>query len=316
MSLGAYFLRRIVSLIPFTFGLSIVVFLLWALTPIDPVDGIAGLDPSLQMAKDDIAASLGLNKSLFERYTDWAIPMFTQLDFGTSWLSGAPVVDHVIPYIPITVTLFGIGFFFSIIISTVLGVLAAVNHRTIFDQFVLFATLIGFSFPSFALALILIFAVQNSLGILTIYLTANQETVWDNMPAIIMLEIVLIIGGIAFSTRLIRSQMLNVLNQNYIRTARAKGLPERSVVYVHALRNALIPFITVIALSLPGIISGAATIEIVFNIPGVGRSLLSAALGFDIPVVLAVTMFFGILSIFMLVVADIAYGIVDPKIQF
>ncbi len=319
MSLGMYFIRRILSLIPFTIGISILIFFLFAITPIDPVNSVAGLDPNLQRNRERIAESWGLNDPIIKRYWDWAFPMFTQLDFGESWTSsGVPVTEKFVPFVGNTVFLFGIAFLLSLIVSTILGIIAATNHNSVFDQMTLFLTLVGFSVPNFVLALVLQISIidWSNASIRPIFLTTSGTEIWQEWPAVITAEVTMLVGGTAFSTRLVRSQMLNVLRQNYIRTARAKGLPERTVVYGHALRNALLPFVTVIALSLPGILSGSAIIERVFNFPGVGRQLIKAALEFDLPTVLAVNMFFGTLSVFMLIVADIAYGIVDPRIKF
>jgi len=319
MSLGMYFIRRIFSLIPFTIGISVLIFFMFALTPIDPVNSVAGLDPGLQKNRDRIAASWGLDKPIPVRYWNWAYPMFTRLDFGESWTSkGVPVTDKFVPYVGNTAWLFGINFILSLIFATVLGIVASTNHNSVFDQITLFMTLVGFSVPNFVLGLVIQQSVASwsNQKISAIFYTAGGKSLWENWPAIIAAELTMLVGGVAFTTRLVRSQMLNVLRQNYIRTARAKGLTERTVIYGHALRNALLPFVTVIALSLPGILSGSAIIEQVFNFPGVGRSLIRAALAFDMPTVLAVNMFFGTLSIFMLIIADIAYGVVDPRIKF
>lgn len=318
MSLFMYFLRRTISLIPLTIGISMLTFFLFAITPIDPVNSVAGLDPNLQKNRDKIAEKWGLNDPIYVRYWNWAWPMFSQLDFGQSWISSTPVTDEFVPYIGNTVFLFGIAFLLSLAVSTVLGIIAATNHNSVFDQSTLFATLVGFSIPNFVLGLVLILGVSQWTDgrVIAIWYDIDQEGILSQWPVIIVAELTMLVSSTAFSTRLVRSQMLNVLRENYIRTARAKGLSERSVIYKHALRNALLPFVTVIALSLPGVLSGSAIIERVFNFPGVGRQLIIAALLFDLPVVLAVNMFFGVLSIFMLVVADIVYGLVDPRIRF
>lgn len=327
MSLASYFVRRVISLIPLLIGISMLSFFLFAITPIDPVNSVAGLDPNMQKQRDRIAKEWGLNKPLYVRYWEWAWPMFTRLDFGNSWMGDTPVTDSFFPFVSKTVFLFGIAFLLSLTVSTVLGIISATNRNSVFDQSILFSTLVGFSIPQFVLGIIFIVAVlaatssqlAANLGMkptLAIFQSFKSQALSDNVGAIVVAEITMLIGGTAFSTRLVRSQMLNVLSQNYIRTARAKGLSERVVIYKHALRNALLPFVTVIALSLPGILSGGAIIERVFNYPGVGRQLIDAATKFDLPIVLASNMFFGTLSIFMLLVADIVYGLVDPRVRF
>ncbi len=316
MGLAAYFLRRTLAMIPLTIGVSMLTFFMFAITPIDPINTIAGLDPDKQREREQFEKAWGLKDPLYKRYLDWAIPMFTRLEFGESWTRGIPVEDIFTPFIGNTVFLFGISFVLSLLASTILGIVSATNHNSWFDQMTLFGSLVGFSIPNFVLGLVLIITTYNSLGILAIYIGSSESTLFSNWPAIVLAEITLLISGVAFATRLVRSQMLNVLRQNYIRTARAKGLTERTVIYKHALRNALLPFVTVIALSLPNILSGSAIIERVFNYPGVGRQLIRSALEFDLPTVLAVTMFFSVLTIFMLVVADVVYGLVDPRIRF
>jgi peptide/nickel transport system permease protein len=318
MSLGIYFIRRMLSFFPLMVGVSMLIFFLFAIAPVDPVNQIAGLDPGLQQNRDKIAESLGLDKPIYVRYWNWAWPMFTRLDFGDSWMKSGPVENEFVPYIANTVFLFGTAFLLILFVATVLGIVAATNHNSLFDQATLFATLIGFSIPNFVLGLVIIMSIANWTDgrVIAIYLDTRREGITSQMPAVTAAIFTLLISGLAFVTRLTRSQMLNVLRENYIRTARSKGLSERTVIYKHALRNALLPFVTVIALSLPGILSGSAIIERVFNFPGVGRRLIEAALAYDLPVVLAVTMFLAAISIFMLIVADVVYGIVDPRIKF
>jgi peptide/nickel transport system permease protein len=288
------------------------------MTPVDPVNSFIGLNKDLLKNREAIERSWGLNKPIYQRYLDWAVPMFTELDFGFSWQSGTDVLDEILPFIEKTVLLFGIAFFVTIVISTIMGIVAATNHNSFFDQTALFATLVGFSIPQFVLGLIIIIAVMaiTDNQIVPIYDGSVHKTVSDYSHVLLAAILTILINGTAFLTRLVRSQMLDVLRQNYIKTARAKGLPERVVIYKHALRNALLPFVTVVALSLPGILGGGAVIETVFNYPGVGRRLVRAALFFDMPVILASNMFFGTMSILMLLVAEIIYAIVDPRIKF
>jgi peptide/nickel transport system permease protein len=172
--------------------------------------------------------------------------------------------------------------------------------------------------PSFILGWIIILGVMSLTDneVIAVYDGSIHHDIMDYWHVIAAATVAIVVGGTAFLTRLVRSQMLDVLKQNYIKTARAKGLPERVVIYKHALRNALLPFVTVVALQLPGILSGGPIIETVFNYPGVGRRIVRAALVFDMPVLLAINMFFGTMSILMLLVAEIIYAIVDPRIRF
>jgi peptide/nickel transport system permease protein len=303
-------------MIPLIVGISIMNFIIFALTPVDPVNSYVGLNKDLLENRDVIEAQWGLDKPIYQRYLDWALPIFTELDFGVSWQSGEEVTEEILPFVEKTVLLFGTAFFLTIVISTITGIVAAVNHNSFFDQSALFASLVGFSIPSFVLGLVIIIAVLAIVGIPPIYDGAIHNNIGDYMHVLIAAIATILISGTAFLIRLIRSQMLDVLRQNYIKTARAKGLPERTVIYKHALRNALLPFVTVVALSLPGILGGSAIIEQVFNYPGVGRRIVRAALFFDMPIILAINMFFGSMSIFMLLVAEIIYAVVDPRVSF
>lgn len=313
-----YSVRRLLAMIPLVIGISLLNFTIFALTPIDPVNLFVGLDPELQKNREAIAEAWGLTKPIYERYWDWAVPMFTKLDFGESWFGGKDVMEEILPYIQKTVLLFGIAYIVSIIVSTILGIVSAINHNSVFDQMALFSTLVGFSMPSFVLGLVIIIGLMalTDNQVVAIYDGSQHKNILDYWHVVLAAILTILIGGSAFLTRLVRAQMLDVLRQNYIKTARAKGLPERVVIYKHALRNALLPFITVVALSLPGILGGSAIIEQVFNYPGVGRRIVKAALQFDMPIILASNMFFGTMSIFMLLVAEIIYAFVDPRIKF
>ncbi|MCE7735976.1 MAG: ABC transporter permease [Candidatus Heimdallarchaeota archaeon] len=318
MSMFVYSLRRLLAMIPLIIGISMMTYALFAFMPVDPVSAFVGLDRYADTRREALRVEWGLDKPVYQRYLDWAIPMFTELDFGVSWHSGDPVLEDILPFIEKTVLLFGIAFLVTIMVSTITGIMSAIYHNSALDQAALFGTLIGFSLPSFVLGLIIIIAIMviTNNRVVAIYDGTIHKNLGDYIHVVIAATLTIVIGGTAFLTRLVRSQMLDVLRQNYIKTARAKGLPERVVIYKHALRNALLPFVTVIALSLPGILGGSAIIEIVFNYPGVGRRIVRAAIQFDFPIILASNMFFGFMSILMLLVAEIIYGVVDPRIKF
>lgn len=313
-----YSLRRLLAMIPLIIGISMMTFALFAFMPADPVSALIGFDRFADRKREALRHELGLDKPVYQRYLDWAIPMFTKLDFGKSWQTGGSVIDDITPFIERTVLLFGIAFLITIIVSTITGIMSAIYRNSLLDQAALFGTLIGFSLPAFVLGLIIIIAIMviTNNKVVAIFDGTIHKNIGDYLHVIAAATLTIVIGGTAFLTRLVRSQMLDVLRQNYIKTARAKGLPERVVIYKHALRNALLPFVTVVALSLPAILGGSAIIEIVFNYPGVGRRIVRAALTFDFPIVLASNMFFGAMSILMLLVAEIIYGLVDPRIKF
>lgn len=316
MSMVIYAVRRMIAMIPLIIGISLLNFMLYALTPVDPVNSFVGLNEELNKRRDEIEAAWGLDKPVFVRYLDWAIPLFTKLDFGKSWATGQDVTQSIIPFVEKTIIMFGIAFLLIIVVSTITGIIAAVNHNSFFDQTALFATLVGFSVPSFVLGLVIIIGWTSITGDPPIYDGFRHRVLGDYLHVLFAATLTITVGGTAFLTRLVRSQLLDVLRQNYIKTARAKGLSERTVIYKHALRNALLPFVTVVALALPGILGGSPIIEIVFNYPGVGRQVVFSALFFDMPVLLAINMFFGSMSIIMLLVAEIIYAVVDPRVKF
>ncbi|MHA2501553.1 MAG: ABC transporter permease [Candidatus Kariarchaeaceae archaeon] len=316
MSMVIYSIRRLLAMFPLIIGISLLNFTIYALTPIDPVNSFVGLNEELNARRDEIEAAWGLNQPIFVRYIKWAVPVFTRLDFGKSWSTGQDVTQSLLPFVEKTIIMFGIAFLMTITVSTITGVVAAVNHNSFFDQTALFATLVGFSVPSFVLGLVIIVAWMSLTGEPPIYDGYKHRVLGDYLHVLAAATITLLVGGTAFLTRLVRSQLLDVLRQNYIKTARAKGLSERTVIYKHALRNALLPFVTVVALSLPGILGGSPIIEQVFNYPGVGRQIIVAALFFDMPIILAINMFFGTMSIIMLLVAEIIYAVVDPRVNF
>ena len=292
-----------------------VSFFLFAIAPIDPVTFRVGLSDISESERSLIEREWGLDKPLWERYWNWAYPMFSQLDFGNSWRTRQPVIEQFLPFVGNTLILFGTAFIISLVLATNLGIIAAKNHNKLVDRIILQSTLFGFSIPGLVLAIVLSRLTFSLTGILPQYSIVSEATFVNNIATFIVAEITMIISNGAFITRLVRSQLLRILNENYIKTARAKGLPEQLVIYKHALRNALLPYIISIALALPAVLSGSVIIEQVFNFPGIGLKLIEAAINFDLPVVLAASMFFATLTLFILVLAQTLLGIVDPRIS-
>ena len=218
-----YSMRRMLAMIPLLVGITLLNFMLYALTPVDPVNSFIGLNRDLLENRELIEEAWGLNKPIYQRYIDWAIPVFTRLDFGLSWQSGNPVTTAILPFIEKTVLMFGTAFFLTILVSTVTGIVAAVNHNSVFDQSALFATLVGFSIPGFVLGLLIIIGWQAFTGDPPLYDGYKHQNLGDYWHVLGAAMLTILIGGTAFLTRLVRSQLLDVLRQNYVTTARAKG---------------------------------------------------------------------------------------------
>lgn len=326
MSLTSYFVKRVLWLISTLIGISMLLFFIFAIAPFY-CPSTAAQDPFSQQHCSRVKKEWGLDKPLYIRYWEWAWPMFTQLNFGNSWMGDTPVTDAIFPFVGKTIILFGIAFLLSLIASIVVGIIATTNRNSVIGQTILFSSLVGFSIPQFALGIILIvlvLAVSSShlaviLGIqpiLAIFHPYKSQLLADNIDAFIVAEITMLISGTAFSTPLIRAQVIKALSQNYIQTARAKGISERTIIYKHALRSTLLPFFKIIALSFTGILSGETIIEQVFNYSGIGLQLIDAARRYDLPIVLAANMILAALSIFMLLALDIIYRLVDPRVSF
>lgn len=325
--MGQYILRRVLTAIPTLFAISLVIFTILALAPGDPLSDLA-LNPQVPPeVQQKIREDLGLEDPIAVRYVKW-LKSSTIGNFGwfgteplTSFRTRAPVWDLIKERIPRTLWISGTSTVIAVMIAIPVGVLAAVKQYSIFDQVTTTLTFFGFSIPTFftGLLFILIFSIRlNWLPF--IYRSTLEETGFDYVVAMlkqsIMPIMVLALFQAATLTRFVRASMLENIHLDYVRTARAKGMKERSVIYKHVLRNALIPVVTIIALLLPGVITGAVVTEQIFRVPGMGRLLIESIQNNDTPVVMTVTFMFAILVVFFNLVADVVYGILDPRIKY
>ncbi len=261
-------------------------------------------DPNIDPADlARIRANWGLDKPVIAQYFYW-LGNVVRGDFGTSYMTGRPVMQEILERLPATLLLMGTTYFFIILITIPLGVFSAVKKNKWQDNLITIISFAGMATPTFwlGLMLMLLFAVKldwlPALGNLT-------------LPVITM-----VIGGLAGMTRYQRAAMLEVLNQDYIRTARAKGLPERVVIFKHALRNALIPIVTILGLSLPTLFGGAFIVETIFAWPGMGRLGVTAIFQRNYPLIMGIVMFSAILILMGNLLADIGYALVDPRIRY
>lgn len=315
-----YVLRRLAYAIPTLIGISVIVFAISRLAPGDPVSLYTfGIQDLTAEDLQRIREAHGLHLPLPLQYTTWALDA-VRLDFGQSIIYPAqPAAGLIVARIPATLQLAVVALLLQLIIGVPLGIMAALNRGKIIDQLVRFFSTIGQAVPDFwmGLILIIVFSVQLRLlpsqGILTI--GKDQWDILDRLKHIIMPAIVLSLTGIAVFARLVRTEMLEVIRQDYIRTAHSKGLSERVVVYRHALRNSLIPVVTALGGVLTFLISGALVIEQVFTWPGVGQLTFQSAVAKDYPVVMAGVMISSTLLVVSYLLRDIAYAFVDPRIK-
>ncbi len=333
-----YTIRRLIFTVPVLLFISFIIFLLLDLAPNDPTGNLPLTIPP--EVREKIRASLGLGEPIWVRYYKWCVQFFVNeplnmIDqwFGVctwgcedrlrvrSWATRSPVVDLIIERLPQTLWLVGMSYVVGILIAIPVGVISAYKQYSVFDQAGTFISMIGFSVPPFfsGVLVIVIFAVQ--LGWFpSIYDTTLEVVDWETFKLqvrqMVMPVMVLALQTTAQISRFMRASMLDNLNQDYVRTARAKGLRESIVLLVHVLRNSLIPVVTVIALGVPAIFGGAIITEQVFKVNGIGQLLIIGIQGADIPLVQTLTFIFAVLIVLFNLIADILYGILDPRIRY
>lgn len=318
--MGRYIIRRVLTAIPTLIAISMVIFAILALAPGDPLSDLA-LNPSVPPeVRQRIRENLGLEEPIPVRYTKWAKSLFTG-EFGYSFRTRAPVIDLLKQRLPTTLYVSGLAFLLSLLIAIPIGVLSAVKQYSVFDNVATTLAFIGFSLPTFCTGLLFILLFTIKLDWLpSIYRSTIQEEglsgLWERIRQAIMPITVLALFQAATLMRFVRASMLENIHQDYVRTARSKGLAERHVIGKHALRNALIPVVTIVALSVPGVITGAVITEQIFKVPGMGQLLISSIQNNDTPVVMAIAFIFSILVVFFNLVADVIYGVLDPRIKY
>lgn len=319
-----YLIRRFIQMIPLLLGISIISFSVMHLAPGGPLDLMISPD----LTPEDIARMqerFGLNEPVHVQYVKW-FSQILQGNFGTSFRTGRPVIDMILARLPRTIQLNVAVMIFSLVLAIPIGVLSAVRQYSAMDMIATFIAFFGISMPNFWLGMLMMYLFAVRLGWLPTSGASTYrwtiETVgvfWvliDRAKYMIMPVFVLGTSQMAFLTRYMRSSMLQVIREDYVRTARAKGLAERVVVYKHAMRNALIPIVTIMALMVPGLLGGSVIIETIFSWPGVGLLSFNAILQRDYPIVLAFNTIGAVLTLFFMIVADILYVIVDPRIRF
>ena len=313
--MGAYLVRRTFLMILTLFGISVIIFVLLRLVPGNIADILfdsAGfVDPK---EKANIERELGLDRPIPEQYVTWITSLF-QGDLGFSYVSERPAAQEILPRIPVTAKLALLALIFSIVFGLPLGVISAVKQNSAMDNFLRVLSLSALSLPSFWLALlILMFSVQY-FGKIPIY-TNEPMGFWKEFGLLSIPAAAVGFRSSALIMRLTRSSMLEVLRQDYIRTARSKGASENTINYSHALKNALLPIVTIIGIEAAFLMGGLIVTETVFNIPGVARYLVEAIQWRDYPIVQNLVMFIAIIVVLCNFIVDMLYAALDPRIKY
>jgi peptide/nickel transport system permease protein len=313
--MATYFVRRSLLMLLTLFGISVIIFTLLRIVPGNVVDILfdaAGfVDPA---DKVKIEADLGLDKPIPMQYAAW-IGGLAHGDLGYSYVSEKPALAEILPRIPITARLAGLALVFSILFGVPLGVLSAVKQNTALDYVLRLVSLSGLSMPAFWLGLLLLMAFVATTGMIPIYSQA-PKSFWDSLLMYSVPAAAVGFRSSALIMRLTRSSMLEVLRQDYIRTARSKGASENSVNYRHALRNAMLPVVTVIGIEAAFLIGGLIVTETVFNIPGIARFLVEAIRWRDYPIVQNLVMFVAVIVVVVNFAVDMLYAALDPRIRY
>ncbi len=331
-----YTIRRLVLAAPTLLFISLVIFLLLELAPGDPMAQVPLTVPP--EVKEKMREALGLGQPVHIRFGKWLHQFFVvepmvlvDTLLGTtfaegdqrviSWQTRSPVMDIVVQRIPQTLWVVGVAYVVAVLIALPIGIYSAYRQYSVFDQAGTFITMIGFAIPPFfsGVLAIVVFSVQ--LGWFpSIYNTTHVVNDWESflvqLKQMILPVMVLALQITSQLSRFMRASMLDNLGEDYVRTARAKGLSERTVVLVHVLRNSLIPVVTVIALGVPAIFGGAIITEQVFKVNGIGHLLITAIQANDLPMVQTLTFIFAVLIVLFNLIADILYGILDPRIRY
>ncbi len=319
-----YLVRRFFGLIPTFLGITVVCFGVMHLAPGKPSDLITDLNVKISLqAKEQLTRMYGLDRPLHEQYLRW-LNRVLRGDFGRSFRDGRLVTRKILERIPITLTINGLSLLLILAITIPLGVATAAKEGSRFDRGVTLFVFIGYALPTFWLALLALDFFGVRLGWLPV--SGLHSLGADHLPFparlldlgkhLILPIGVAVFGELAGLSRYVRAQMLETLQQDYIRTARAKGLSERAVLYRHALRNALLPVITLLGLSIPGLLGGSVIFESIFAIPGMGRLFFDSVMARDYPVIMGMLVLGAGLTLLGNLLADLAYAMADPRIRY
>ncbi len=318
-----YIIRRLIGIVPLLFGITLITFMVIHLAPGKPTDLETQFNPKVSMeARQRIAHLYGLDKPLHAQYVDW-LKRFSRFDFGVSFVDSRPVIKKIAERIPVTLGINLASIILILLIGVPIGVSSAVKEGSFYDRSMTVFVFTGFAVPTFWLSLILMDLIGVRWGLLPISGIKSLEfekfgaleKIIDVVRHLALPVFVSAFGGLAGISRYMRSNMIHVLRQDYIRTARAKGLKEKDVIYRHALNNALLPVVTILGLSIPGLIGGSVIFESIFGIPGMGRLFYESVMARDYPVIMGVLVIGASLTLLGNLLADMSYAAVDPRIK-
>jgi len=318
--MSKYFLRRVLISIPALLGISLVLFTVLALAPGDPFEELATNPNVPAEVRANLRTQFGLDDPIPVRYVRWVTAMLKG-DWGFSFTSRVDVSTLIMQRLPTTLFVLGTAQLLGLLVALPVGIYSAVRPYSIFDQIATTFAFIGFSLPTFFTGLLFILLFSIYLDWLPFIYRADISAtgwrwLWDMARQAIMPIAVLGLFQGASMTRFVRSAVLEVIKLDYVNTARSKGLSERVTIIKHVVRNALIPVVTLVALQIPGVFTGAVITEQIFRVPGIGSLLISAILSNDTPVVMSITFVFSALVVLFNLIADLVYGWLDPRISY
>ena len=299
--------KRLLLSIPVLLGVIFIVFTIMSMTPADPGTLILGIRATPE-AVANLNHELGFDKPFFQRFFLYIKDIVLHFDFGKSYMSRKPCLQEALSYFPVTLKVAALSMFCSTVIGVSLGVIAAVRQYSPFDTFFSVTAMLFAAIPGFWVGMMLILIFSLTLRLLP----PSGVATWD---CYILPTATLVFGSSAELFRLTRAQMLEEIRQDYTRTALAKGVPDRVMIWRHALKNALLPVITSIGNSFGGLLGGAIIVETIFGMPGIGTYMLKHILGKDVPVVMTCTLILAAMFYFIILLVDIAYALIDPRIR-
>jgi len=319
-----YIGKRLLMMIPLLIGITLISFVVIHLAPGEPTDLQTDLNPEASLElREKLRAQYGLDRPLHIQYVDW-VARIARLDFGESFaLDHRPVTEKIVERLPVTISINLLSILAILVFSVPIGIVSAIRQNSLFDRSATVFVFLGFAMPSFWLALILMDYLGVRLGLFPIsglrsfgyeYMSSARQ-VLDLAHHLVLPVFVSAFGGLAGFSRYMRSNMLEVIRQDFILTARAKGLSERTVILKHALRNALLPVITILGLSVPGLIGGSVIFETIFAIPGMGKLFYDGVMMRDYPLIMGNLVFVAVLTLLGNLIADISYALADPRIR-
>ena len=318
-----YIVKRLLGLLPVLFGITVVTFFVIHLSPGKPTRLQAEMSPKITLeAMEKLDRLYGLDKPVYVQYWQW-VKKLVVLDFGKSFTDERPVLVKIGERIPITITIELLSLFLIFLIAVPIGIMSAVKENSLFDRASTVFVFIGFATPTFWLALLAMSLFGVQLGWLPISGIKSLDfeelnflqKIADVSRHLILPVFVSAFGGLAGISRYMRTSMLEVMHKDFIRTARAKGLSEKEVIYKHALKNALLPIVTIIGLSVPGLIGGSVIFESIYAIPGMGKLFFDSVMARDYPVIMGILFVGAILTLLGNLLADVMYACVDPRIR-